>query len=151
MKTLRLFWMMLAGLLCFTACDYYPVVITVTVQDEAGHDRLDPDSEYFIGEGISAVYEGQVYPVEILVPDTKTYAAQFYGLRLRQSWGYGYYYLEFGEFDGASSQNVTVKLVWPDGTSDTIQTRHVMITPLAVANTWKLNGERVTPPIILVK
>ena len=152
MKTLRFFWMMLAGLLCFTACDYYPVVITVTVQDEAGHDRLDPDSDYFIGEDISAVYEGQVYPMQKMFADaaTKAYLPRFFGLEWRQDRNYGYY-LTFGEFDGAEDQDITVTFVWPDGTSDTVHTTHIMFTPLAIVNTWHLNGEKVSPPITFIK
>ena len=151
MKSFRFFLLTVAALLALTSCDFYPVVVTVYVTDEAGHDRLDPGSEYFIGENIRAVYNGNVYPVEIMVPPTKTYAAEFFGLRLRQNWSYNDYYLAFGEFDGADDQDITVTLVWPDGTSDTIHTTHTRFTPLAIVNTWHLNGEKVSPPITLVK
>ena len=151
MKVLRFFLLAAVLFPALVSCDFYPVTITVRVQDEAGHDRLDPNSEYFIGADIKAVYEGMAYPVEIVVPETKAYCAQFFGLRLCQNWGHGGFYLEFGEFDGSTSQDVTVELLWPDGTSDTIHTRHILFTPLAVANTWRLNGKKVDPPIILVK
>ena len=151
MKSLRYCLLTVVALLALASCDFMPVVVTVQVRDEAGHDRLDPNSEYFIGENIQAVYDGKVYPVEIIVPETKAYLAQFFGLRLRQSWGYNDFFLEFGEFDGADDQDVSVTLVWPDGTSDTIHTTHTRVTPLAVVNTWHLNGEKVSLPIILVK
>ena len=151
MKAFRWLLIMVAALLALASCDYMPVQVIVYVTDEAGHDRLDPNSAYFIGENIHAVYDGKVYPVEIIVPETKAYSAYFFGLRLRQSWGYNDYFLEFGEFDGAENQDVSVTLVWPDGTSDTIHTTHIRFTPLAVVNTWKLNGKKVSPPITLVK
>ena len=151
MKAFRWLLIMVAALLALASCDYMPVQVIVYVTDEAGHDRLDPESEYFIGENISAVYDGKVYPVEIMVPPTKTYAAEFFGLRLRQNWSYNDYYLVFGEFDGAHDQDITVTLVWPDGTSDTVHTTHTLFTPLAVINNWHLNGEKVSPPITLVK
>ena len=151
MKKLVSFLAVCALLMLVVSCDFAPVVVTVHVYDEAGHDRLDPNSAYFIGENIHAVYDGKVYPVEIIVPETKAYSAYFFGLRLRQSWGYNDYFLEFGEFDGAENQDVSVTLVWPDGTSDTIHTTHIRFTPLAVVNTWKLNGKKVSPPITLVK
>lgn len=151
MKSFRFFVLTVAALLALTSCDFYPVVVTVYVTDEAGHDRLDPKSEYFIGENISAVYEGRVYPVEINIPETKTYMPYFFGLRLQQRWSENTYYLDFGEFDGADDQDITVTLVWPDGTSDTIHTTHTRFTPLAIVNTWHLNGKKVSPPITLVK
>ena len=152
MKTLRFLMLTAVAILALVSCDFAPVLVTVQVTDEAGHDRLNPSSEFFIGENISAVYEGKVYPVEILVPETKTYAAYFFGLRLRQmGWKDDQYLLEFGEFDGADDQNISVTFVWPDGTSDTVHAKHTRFTPLACVNTWRLNGKKVDPPIILVK
>ena len=147
MKSLRFCLLTAAALLALASCDFMPVVVTVQVIDEDGHDRLDPNSEYFIGGNIEAVYDGKVYPVEIIIPETKTYAVDFFGLRLRQSWGYDYYYLDFGEFDGADNQHVTVTFKWPDGTSDTIRTTHIRF----LGDTWRLNGKKADPPIILVK
>lgn len=145
------FCLLLAALLTVTACDWNPVVISLHVEDAEGHNRLDPTSDYFIGENISAIYEGQVYPVEIIGgPDTKTYMPRFFGLELRPDRMFGWY-LTFGEFEGSESQDISVTLVWPDGTSDTIRCKHTVATPLAVTTHYKLNGKRTTPPITLVK
>ena len=141
---------LLATALLLTACDFYPVVFDIHVETEDGYNRLDPESEYFIGENISAIYDGQVYPVEILMP-TKAYAPRFFGLQLRQEGMFGYWHLVFGEFDGAESGEQTVTLVWPDGTSDTIYHKRVVATPLAISDRWKLNGEKGSNPVVLVK
>lgn len=152
MKALRFFLLTAVTLLALASCDFYPVVVTVSVTDEDGHDRLNPESEYFIGENISAVYEGEVYPMQKMFADaaTKVYMPCFFGLEWRKDRELGYY-LCFGEFDGADDQDVTVTFVWPDGTSDTVHTKHIMFTPLAIVNTWHLNGKKVSPPITLVK
>ena len=125
MKALRFFLLTAVTLLALASCDFYPVVVTVSVTDEDGHDRLNPESEYFIGENISAVYEGEVYPMQKMFADaaTKAYMPCFFGLEWRKD----------------------------DGTSDTVHTKHIMFTPLAIVNTWHLNGKIVSPPITLVK
>ena len=125
MKALRFFLLTAVTLLALASCDFYPVVVTVSVTDEDGHDRLNPESEYFIGENISAVYEGEVYPMQKMFADaaTKVYMPCFFGLEWRKD----------------------------DGTSDTVHTKHIMFTPLAIVNTWHLNGKKVSPPITLVK
>jgi len=133
-------------LMLVASCDFAPFLVTVHVTDEAGHDRLNPDSEYFIGENITAVYEGQDYPVQKMIPGTKTYLPRFFGLEWRMDRQYGYY-LCFGEFDGAESQDVSVTFIWPDGTTDTIHATHARF----IGDTWRLNGKRVDAPITLVK
>ena len=146
------FCLLLTALLTVTACDFYPVMVSVHVTDEDGHDRLDPTSAYFIGENISAIYEGQVYPVQKMFadPETKAYMPRFFGLEWRKDRLYGYS-LVFGEFDGADDQDITVTFVWPDGTSDTVHTTHTRFTPLLTTNKWKVNGKKATPPITFVK
>lgn len=154
MKAFRFFLLTAVILLGLSSCDFYPVMVSVYVADADGHDRLDPDSEYFIGENITAVYEGQTYPLQVMfareAADTKVYNAQFFGLQWRKDHRLGYY-LCFGEFDGSESQDVSVTFVWPDGTSDTVHTTHTCFTPLAIVNNWHLNGKKVSPPITLVK
>lgn len=152
MKRCLLFCLMVAALLTATACDFYPVIVTVYVTDKDGHDRLDPASEYFIGDNISAIYEGQVYPMQnrYADPATKAYLPYFFGLELRQDRLFGYY-LSFGEFDGADDQDISVTFVWPDGTSDTVHTTHTRYTPLLTTNKWKVNGKKASPPITFVK
>ena len=148
MKTLRFLLLTAAALLALVSCDFAPVMVSMHVTDEAGHDRLDPYSDYFIGENITAVYDGQTYPAQMtfLSPATKVYAPRFFGLEWRYDREYGYY-LCFGEFDGATSQDITVTYNWPDGTSDTIHVTHVRV----FGDTWRLNGKRVYPPLSLVK
>ena len=154
MKTLQYTLLTAVTLLVLSSCDFYPVMVSVRVTDTDGHDRLDPDSEYFIGENITAVYDGQTYPLQVMFAregaDTKAYYAQLFGLQWRKDRERGYY-LCFGEFDGSESQDLTVTFVWPDGTSDTVHTTHTCFTPLAIVNTWHLNGKKVSPPITLVK
>ena len=151
MKRLTLF-LTACALLTVTACDFAPVEVTVYVTDEAGHNRLDPASEYFIGDNISAVYEGQVYPVQRMFadPETKAYMPHFFGLGWRCDRQFGYY-LCFGEFDGADDQDISVTFVWPDGTSDTVRTTHTRYTPLLITDKWKVNGKKASPPITFVK
>ena len=153
MKAFRFFLLTAVILLGLSSCDFYPVSVNIYVADEAGHDRLDPYSSYFIGENITAVYEGQTYPLQIMFAyegATKAYNAQLFGLQWRRDREFGYY-LCFGEFDGAKDQDVSVTFIWPDGTSDTVHTTHTRFTPLAIVNTWKLNGKKVKTPITLVK
>lgn len=154
MKAFRFLLLTVVTLLGLASCDFYPVSVNVYVTDADGHDRLDPDSEYFIGENITAVYEGQTYPLQVMFArkgtETKTYSAQFFGLQWRKDRVFGHY-LCFGEFDGAESQDVSVTFVWPDGTSDTVHTTHTFLTPLSIVNTWRLNGKKVSTPITLVK
>ena len=145
------FCFLLALLMTVTACDWNPVVISLHVEDAEGHNRLDPTSEYFIGENISAIYDQMVYPVEIIGgPETKAYMPRFFGLQLRPDILNGWY-LTFGEFEGSESQDITITLVWPDGTADTIRCKHTVATALAVSNRYELNGKKTSPPIILVK
>ena len=152
MKTLRLSLLMLAAALMLTACDFYPVIIDIHVEDEAGHNLLDPKSEYFIGENVQAVYDGQAYPMDMsYLTETKVYSPHMFGLRLMQDRLLGYYHLQFGEFDGSESGDQTVTIVWPDGTSDTIYHKRVMFTPLAISDTWHLNGKHTSSPIVIVK
>ena len=154
MKAFRFLLLTAVILLGLSSCDFVPVSVNIYVTDAEGHDRLDPDSKYFIGENITAVYEGQVYPLQVMFAresqETKAYLAQLFGLQWRKDHRLGYY-LCFGEFDGADDQDVSVTFVWPDGTSDTVHTTHTRFTPLAVVNTWHLNGKKVSPPITLVK
>ena len=153
MKAPRFFLLTAVILLGLSSCDFYPVSVNIHVTDEAGHDRLDPYSDYFIGENITAVYDGQTYPLQIFFAyegATKVYDAQLFGLQWRRDREFGYY-LCFGEFDGAKDQDISVTFVWPDGTSDTVHTTHTCFTPLAIVNTWHLNGKKVSPPITLVK
>lgn len=151
MKRGKSFCFLLALLLTVTACDWNPVVITLHVEDAEGHNRLDPTSAYFIGGDISAIYDQKFYPVEILGgPETKTYMPRFFGLQLRPDRNYGWY-LVFGEFEGSEGQDISITLVWPDGTTDEIQCKHTVATPLAVSTRYKLNGKKVSPPITLVK
>ncbi len=153
MNAFRFFLLTDVLLLGLSSCDFYPVSVNIYVADEAGHDRLDPYSSYFIGENITAVYEGQTYPLQIMFAyegATKAYNAQLFGLQWRRDREFGYY-LCFGEFDGATDQDVSVTFIWPDGTSDTVHTTHTRFTPLAIVNTWKLNGKKVKTPITLVK
>jgi hypothetical protein len=153
MKAFRFLLLTAVILLGLSSCDFYPVSVNIYVADEAGHDRLDPYSSYFIGENITAVYEGQTYPLQIMFAyegATKAYNAQLFGLQWRRDREFGYY-LCFGEFDGAKDQDVSVTFIWPDGTSDTVHTTHTRFTPLAIVNTWKLNGKKVKTPITLVK
>ena len=154
MKRERLLLPFLAAFLLLPfacSCDWYPVTIAINVETADGHSRLDPDSEYFIGENVTAVYEGKSFQMEIPGPGTKAYVPQFFGLKLFNHYPSGSWYLEFGEFEGSESQDITVKLVWPDGTSDTIRCKHTVFTPLAVSTRWTLNGERTTSPVTIVK
>ena len=57
----------------------------------------------------------------------------------------------YKESDYGDFQDITITLVWPDGTADTIRCKHTVATALAVSNRYELNGKKTSPPIILVK
>lgn len=141
--------LLLAGLLC-TSCiiDWAPIVVSVYVQDENGNDRLDPASEYFIGDQIKMTYDGEDYPMAI---PTKYYMPHFYGLELVNVSESGRWHLRFGEFDGSQSRDDTFTLTWPDGSKDEITFHRTIMSPLIVIDTWHLNGKKTDLPIMILK
>ena len=130
--------------------DWAPIVVSVTVQDKDGNDRLNPgNASSFIGENIAMTYDGKTYRMEI---PTKVYMPHFSGLELLNQREGGRWYLRFGELDGSQNHNDTFKLKWPDGTQDVITFHRTIMTPLIVVDTWRLNGKKVDQlPIVIVK
>ena len=150
MKTMRVLLMSLLGLLLFTACDFYPVSLTIYAEDKQGNDLLDPQSPYFIGSDIFLFYENVEYPLQYDKEEayTMVYDARIQGLSLRKTdsgWC-----LRFGELDGSQDYNCAFAIHWPDDSLDWIHYRRFVVMGI-VDETWKLNGKRTSMPITVIK
>lgn len=140
MKATHTLYLLLISLLCvtgFTACDksdngfdngddyviwdFYPIELSIAVQDAQGNDLLNPETPGNIAkQGIKAIYNGKTYEKDAPISQTKMYLARFYGLQTMKS-ETGKHFLTFGEFNGAGTfNNEKVTIDWNDGTQDVI-------------------------------
>lgn len=137
--------------------DIYPVVVTLQVTNANGIDLLNPDNQNsYATDSIKAVYNGKEYKCNkgISSANTKTYLAQFYGLKMIKN-QFGTYILCFGEFNGAKSySNEEVTIFWGDGTSDKIKfNRKFRFTSSGdpdISEDWYLNGAKVPDKAIKI-
>lgn len=128
--------------------DWAPVILRIYVENQAGEDLLDPDSEINLLEGVTMTYRGETYGL-VPEPETKYYLPHFDGLELMLD-KEGRYYLYFGELDGAEEYSEDFTIVWGDGTSDVINyKRNIFMT--IVSEKWKLNGSKSSMPMTIVK
>ena len=128
--------------------DWTPVKLRIYVENQAGEDLLDPDSEINMLEGVTMTYRGETYEL-VPEPETKYYLPHFDGLQLMLDED-GRHYLYFGELDGAEEYNDDFTLAWGDATSDVIHyKRNIFMT--AVSEKWKLNGAKSDMPMTIVK
>lgn len=157
MKTKNFFALLLLFLsvLCLTACndndeeddfmiwDFTPIVLFISVQDAAGNDLLNPDTEGSIAnQGIKAIYKGEVYEKDNKTGQTKAYFAHFEGLQTVIN-NKGIYYLTFGEFNGDDTfVDEQVSIDWNDNTIDTLSFSSKL--------TWKSNKEPVFDRLFLL-
>ncbi|MDE5869985.1 MAG: hypothetical protein K2H18_07110 [Muribaculaceae bacterium] len=139
--------------------DMYPVNVMIHIQDADGNNLLSPNfNGNILGKKIVAIYQGKEYELEWDNNNkTRYYAPSFTGLTLKQGYSEteeGYepdpnkQYLNFGEFDGAENQNITLLLRIEDVSENwDISVRHNIKwkgnTP-KVTNTATLNGEKVS-------
>lgn len=146
-KSIGLFLLFTFCCINFTACesenneddliwDFYPIVLSISVQDAQGNDLLNPLTKGSIAnQGIKALYKGETYEKDVLVERTRAYMAYFYGLQTHVDQK-GKFYLTFGEFNGESTfDNEEVIIDWGDNTRDVITFSSKL--------TWKSKNEPV--------
>lgn len=130
MKTKFLFLtLMVASLSLFTACsdddvqpglwDIPPIEFNIYVQDAAGRDLLNPETENNILEqDIRAIYDQKEYKLGEKPVQTRAIYAPFMGLQTTQMLD-GRYCLTFGYFLGDIDWGYTpFSVKWGDGTID---------------------------------
>lgn len=139
---------------CLKIIDWVPVTFQVRVQDEQGKDLLDPsnDNSWLIGTTIR--FRGITVDLDetgITEPVTKDMPVVYEGFRLEK--GRDYYYLAFGEFEGATNydkESFTIR--WPDKTFNIITyDRKLNNRKVEAKEVWKLDGVRCSSPIIIIK
>lgn len=143
---------------CLSGCtkiiDWVPVTFQVRVQDAQGKDLLDPanDNTWLVGTTIH--FRGITVDLDetgITSPVTKDMPVTYEGFRLEK--GDGYYFLAFGEFEGATDyDNESFTICWPDNTWNTITyDRDINNRKGGAKEVWKLDGIKCTSPIIIVR
>jgi len=170
MKTKNLFATLLLCLsvLCLTACnsnnedendhliwDFTPIILGISVQDAAGNDLLNPDTEGSIAyQGIKAIYKGEVYEKDDDTVETRAYSAHFKGLQTIVN-NKGIYYLTFGEFNGDDTfVDELVSIDWNDNTIDTLSFSSKLSWKSqkepVIDREFFLNGEKQESPIFTI-
>ncbi|MBQ6709350.1 MAG: hypothetical protein IJN26_01465 [Bacteroidales bacterium] len=139
---------------CHKIIDWVPVTFQIRVQDEQGKDLLDPsnDNSWLIGTTIQ--FRGITVDLDetgISVPVTKDMPVVYEGFRLEK--GSDYYYLAFGEFEGATDYDEeSFVIYWPDKTYNVITyDRRINTRKGGAKEVWKLDGVKCTSPIIIVR
>ena len=132
--------------------DWYPVTLRIQVQNEEGQDLLNPENDLSWLEGTTIKFQGTTTELTLTDgPQPTDVLVEFYGFRLVK-----YeedYVLSYGEFEGAAEyDNEEFTLTWPDGTVDRITyTRKLNSTKIEAKETWSLNGEKCSNPVVIVK
>lgn len=130
----RIFYLVFAIIL-FVACDdddnngrsgiwdMAPINVTLYVEDAEGNDLLNPKNENnILDRGIKAIYGGKTLGLNEKPAETKYYLPHFNGLTTREHEGKTI--LEFGEFNGADSQEVEFVIDWGEDDTDKISFIH---------------------------
>lgn len=164
----RISCLFLTSIILLSACkdnpdykiwDIAPVVVAVSVVDPQGNDLLNPiNSNAFELSSIKAIYKDKEYVCDIAADrkgDSKAYMPHFYGLLTYFNERLGSQILNFGEFDGAKSyKDESIKLVWPDGSSDVIRYNRVFKWKAngdpSVQQEWFLNNSKVADGVIKI-
>ena len=138
----------------FLIIDWVPVTFKISVQDGQGKDLLDPvnDNTWLIGTRIH--FNGRTADIDetgISAPETKALPGIYHGVRLEK--GADYYYLAFGEFDGGTEYDKEEMVIeWPDGSINRITyTRKLNHVKVSAKQTFKLDGEKCSNPIVIKK
>lgn len=140
--------------------DIYPVQAEILIKDVNGNNLLNPEIQNnLFGKNISIEYDGKTNPVQWQNQDTRAYMAQFYGLRFMEGWNGvsvdpDKNHLEFGEFDGASDQDLSLILrIEERPETYKIEILHKFwykgSTPHQ-STTTKLNGVEISGSLIIV-
>ncbi len=99
--------------------DIAPIEFHIYVEDAAGRDLLNPETEgNILKQDIYAIYDQKNYKLNEKPLQTRYYMPHFYGLKTVKG-NDGRYYAFFGEFDGAIDWGYTpFSVKWGDGTID---------------------------------
>ena len=132
--------------------DIGPVVVLFEVNNSNGDNLFAESTEgNWLNASFSCTFEDETYTYPS--PETKEYIAVLRGLYLNTSSETPF--LEFGELDGTENRNSDLVITWPDGTQDVITIKHTFRWKLNGNpdghTTLKLNGEKTSHPIQLVK
>lgn len=144
--------------------DWAPVSLNIIVHDSDGNDLLNPENPNNIIEGTSIKYKGKIYKANMdwynESVKTRAYLPTLYGLflvndEMTTSWNGKYpgFHLIFGEIDGAEDMDEDFVVTWPDGSTDIIHyhcSNHNE-RKLSCDRSWKLNGTKMTNPIVIIK
>ncbi len=131
--------------------DWYPVNLIIYVQDEEGSDLLNPRNKNFLATKVEAEWLGKIYTYDHTEVMTRDYMPNFYGLELSVD-DRGRYRLCFGELGGDVERNDDLTLRWADGTTDVIHYKNKVYELFVEAvRTYKLNGEKCSNPIVIIK
>ena len=132
--------------------DIAPVIVLFEVNNSNGENLFAESTEgNWLDTSFSCTFEDVTYTYPYV--ETKEYAAFLRGLYLKN---YSQTpYLEFGELDGTEERNSDLVITWPDGTQDVITIKRTFRWKLNGdpdgKTTLKLNGEKTSSPIKLVK
>lgn len=152
MKTKLILLLVMAGLTvsCGKMVDWTPVNLCIEVHDRDGNDLLDPANDNSWLEGTVMIHDGMETPLQS-GPDTKYYMPEFYGFRLQK--GEDRYQLVYGEIDGGVEyKNDEYTVLWPDGSRDVITlTRRLNELTINARTIWKLNREKTSSPIVIIR
>lgn len=108
--------------------DYVNTTILVTVQDEQGHDLLNPECESnILGEGLKVVYQDKEYPLDAELGQPE--ALPRYNMPIWNGFSTcepdGKHYVAFGEFSPTDNYRGEMFVIdWGDGTTDRIVFDH---------------------------
>lgn len=117
--------------------DWYPIEMSIYVQDKDGKDLLDNTSADFVGHDLTLSYKDKTYRILL----NKDYAATFHGLVLMQDLKTGKYYIYFGELEGYAEYDDDFTITWKDGSKDVIHFYRKITGSLDSDDKWLLNGE----------
>ncbi|MBQ8048625.1 MAG: hypothetical protein IJV84_03640 [Bacteroidales bacterium] len=134
--------------------DWVPVTFQIRVQDAQGHDLLDPANDNTWLAGTTIHFRGITVDLDetgITVPETRDYPVTYEGFRLEK--GKDYYYLAFGQFEGATDYDEeSFTIYWSDNTYNVITyDRRINSRKGGAKEAWKLDGVKCSSPIIIVK
>lgn len=157
MKSMKRLLIILITIVSLTGCDkdmiidWVPVTFKIQVKDSQGNDILDPtnDNTWLIGTEISFRNQSDVLDENDITP-TKVVLPEYDGARIEK--GPDYYYIAFGEFIRMDNDTELVTIKWPDGSISEISYKCRLIpSKLEAKETFELNGQKFSNPIVIVK
>lgn len=139
---------------CHKIIDWVPVTFQIRVQDENGIDLLDPANDNTWLVGTTVHFRGITVDLDeagVAVPETRDCSVTYEGFRLER--GKDYYYLAFGQFEGATDYDEeSFTIYWPDKTYNVITyDRRVNNRKGGAKEVWKLDGVKCSSPIVIVR